>query len=60
MKAYSEDLRTKIVEALQRGMNKKARPLAPSGSLSSVKLYTPKTANQPSIVCPKKESWQAP
>jgi transposase len=39
MKPYSEDLRTKIVEALHRGMNKSEAARTFGVSLSSVKRY---------------------
>jgi transposase len=39
MKAYSEDLRRKVVEALERGLNKSEAALLFGVSLSSVKRY---------------------
>ena len=42
MNAYSEDLRTKIVEALNRGMGKSQAARTFSVSLSSIKRYAKK------------------
>jgi transposase len=54
MKAYSEDLRTKIVQALQRGMNKSEAARTFVGvSLSSVKRYA-KLASDGGSLAPKK------
>ena len=53
MKAYSEDLRTKIVEALQRGMNKSEAARTFGVSLSSVKRYAKLASNAQSLA-PKK------
>jgi transposase len=53
MKAYSEDLRTKIVEALHRGMNKCEATRAFGVSLSSVKRYAKLAGNGESLA-PKK------
>jgi transposase len=53
MKAYSEDLRTKIVEALQRGMNKSEAARTFGVSRSSVKRYAKLATNGESLA-PKK------
>jgi transposase len=53
MKAYSEDLRTKIVEALQPGTNKSEAARTFGVSLSSVKRYAMLATNGESLV-PKK------
>jgi transposase len=54
MKAYSEDFRTKIVQAIeQRGMSKSQAARLFSVSLSSVKRYT-RLANQGESLTPKK------
>ncbi len=53
MKPYSEDLRTKIVQALHRGMNKCEASRTFSVSLSSVKRYAKLATNGESLV-PKK------
>jgi transposase len=53
MKPYSEDLRTKIVEALHRGMNKSEAARTFGVSLSSVKRYAKMAANGESLA-PKK------
>jgi transposase len=53
MKPYSEDLRTKIVQALQRGMNKCQAARTFGVSLSSVKRYA-KLASQGESLAPKK------
>jgi transposase len=53
MKAYSEDLRTKIVQALQRGMNKCQAARTFGISLSSVKRYAKLASNARSLA-PKK------
>jgi transposase len=53
MKPYSEDLRTKIVQALQRGMNKCQAARTFSVSLSSVKRYAKLATNGQSLA-PKK------
>jgi len=39
MRAYSEDLRKKVVEAVKRGMKKSEAPYTFGLSLSSVKRY---------------------
>ena len=53
MRAYSEDLRKKIVAAIKRGMSKaQAAPLF-DVSLSSVKRYS-RTANQGGSLRPRK------
>jgi transposase len=53
MKAYSEDLRTMIVQALQRGMNKCEAARTFDVSLSSVKRYARLAGNAESLA-PKK------
>jgi transposase len=53
MKAYSEDLRTKIVEALQPGTNKSEAARTLGVSLSSVKRYAKLATNGESLA-PKK------
>jgi transposase len=52
MKAYSEDLRSKIVQALQRGMNKSEAARTFGVSLSSVKRYA-KLASKGESLAPK-------
>jgi transposase len=49
MKPYSEDLRTKIVQALQRGMNKCQAARTFGVSLSSVKRYAKLDRNGQSL-----------
>src|SRR4051812_49755448 len=58
MKAYSEDLRTKLVEALHRGMNKCAAARAFGVSLSSIKRYA-KLADNGESLAPKKPPGKA-
>ncbi|MCA1837900.1 MAG: IS630 transposase-related protein [Actinobacteria bacterium] len=53
MKPYSEDLRTKIVQALHRGMNKSEAARTFGVSLSSVKRYAKMATNGESLA-PKK------
>lgn len=53
MKPYSEDLRTKIVQALHRGMNKSQTARTFSVSRSSVKRYAKLASNGESLA-PKK------
>ncbi len=53
MKAYSEDLRRKIVEVLARGMNKSQAAHLFGVSLSSVKPYA-KLAGEGSTLAPRK------
>jgi|SRR3954452_6212047 transposase len=53
MKAYSKDLRTKIVQALQRGMNKSEATRTFGVSRSSVKRYA-KLASSGESLAPKK------
>jgi transposase len=55
MKAYSEDLRKKIVEALQRGSPKTEAACSFGVSLSSVKRYA-RIARQGGSLVPKKGS----
>ena len=59
MKAYSEDLRRKIVEAIHRGMGKSEAARTFGVSLSSVKRYVAK-ANQGSSLSPKKHPGPRP
>jgi transposase len=54
MKAYSEDLRTKIVQAIeQRGLSKSQAALLFPVSLSSVKRYA-RLASQGESLAPRK------
>src|SRR3712207_2981503 len=53
MRAYSEDLRKKIVTALERGMSKAEAARTFSVSLSSVKRYA-RSARQGESLTPKK------
>src|SRR5215212_471784 len=53
MKAYSEDLRKKIVEALLRGTGKSEAARLFGVSLSSVKRYA-RTAREGGLLTPKK------
>ena len=53
MKAYSEDLRRKVVEALGRGTNKSQAAHLFGVSLSSVKRYA-KMADEGSTLAPRK------
>jgi transposase len=53
MKAYSEDLRRKVVEALARGTNKSQAAHLFGVSLSSVKRYA-KMAGESSTLTPRK------
>ena len=53
MRAYSRDLRTKIVEALQRGISKAQAALLFGVSLSSVKRYA-RMVRQGHSLAPKK------
>src|SRR3712207_9240995 len=55
MKAYSEDLRKKIVEALQRGASKLEAARSFGVGLSSVKRYA-RSARQGGSLVPKKGS----
>ena len=59
MNAYSEDLREKIVEALQRGMGKSQAARTFSVSLSSVKRYA-KLAQEGHSLAPKKRPGSKP
>jgi transposase len=59
MNAYSEDLREKIVEALQRGMGKSQAARTFSVSLSSVKRYA-KLAQEGRSLAPKKRAGSKP
>ena len=61
MDAYSEDLRTKIVEALQqRRMNKSEAARAFGVSLSSVKRYAAKAAREGRSLSPGKAPGKRP
>jgi transposase len=55
MRAYSEDLRKKIVAAIERGMSKAQTARLFDVSLSSVKRYS-RIASQGSSLTPKKSS----
>jgi transposase len=59
MNAYSEDLREKIVEALERGMGKSQAARTFSFSLSSVKRYA-KLAQEGRSLAPKKRPGSKP
>ena len=59
MNAYSEDLREKIVEALERGMGKSQAARTFSVSLSSLKRYT-KLAQEGRSLAPKKRPGSKP
>jgi transposase len=59
MKAYSEDLRMKVVEAIHRGMGKSEAARSFGVSLSSVKRYVAK-ANQGDSLTPKKHPGPRP
>jgi transposase len=59
MNAYSEDLREKIVEALERGMGKSQAARTFSVSLSSVKRYA-KRAEEGRSLAPKKRPGSKP
>ncbi len=59
MKAYSEDLRKKIVEALRRGTSKSEAARLFGVSLSSVKRYA-KMVNEGRTLAPKKNPGKRP
>ena len=59
MNAYSEDLRTKIVEAIERGMGKSEAARTFGVSLSSVKRYA-KLADEGRSLTPKKRPGSKP
>jgi len=59
MNAYSEDLRTKIIEALERGMGKSQAARTFSVSLSSVKRYC-RLAQEGRSLAPKKRPGSKP
>jgi transposase len=59
MRAYSEDLRRKIVEATQRGMSKAQAARLFGVSLSSVKRYS-RIASQGGSLTPTKSSGRPP
>jgi|ERR671916_1170007 transposase len=59
MNAYSEDLRTKIVQAIERGMGKSEAARTFGVSLSSVKRYA-KLADEGRSLTPKKRPGSKP
>ena len=59
MNAYSEDLRTKIIEALERGMGKSQAARTFCVSLSSVKRYC-RLAQEGRSLAPKKRPGSKP
>ncbi len=59
MKAYSEDLRRKVVEALDRGLNKSEAARLFGVSLSSVKRYA-KMAREGRLLKPGKAPGKCP
>ena len=59
MKSYSEDLRKKIVAAVQRGMSKSEAARLFGVSLSSVKRYVGRASSGESLA-PKKRPGRAP
>lgn len=59
MKAYSEDLRRKVVEAIHRGMGKSEAARTFGVSLSSVKRYVAK-ADQGESLSPRKHPGPRP
>jgi transposase len=59
MNAYSEDLRTKIVEAIEKGMGKSEAARTFGVSLSSVKRYA-KMADEGRSLAPKKRPGSKP
>ncbi len=59
MNGYSEDLRRKIVSAVERGMSKTQAPRTFDVSLSSVKRYAGKAERGESLA-PKKSPGSAP
>ena len=59
MNAYSEDLREKIVQALERGMGKSQAARTFSVSLSSIKRYA-KLAQKGRSLAPKKRPGSKP
>jgi len=59
MNAYSEDLRTKIVEALEKGMSKSEAARSFGVSRSSVKRYA-KLADEGRPLAPKKRPGSKP
>jgi transposase len=59
MKAYSKDLRRKVVEAIHRGMGKSEAARSFGVSLSSVKRYVAK-ADQGGSLTPKKHPGPRP
>ena len=60
MKAYSEDLRQKIVEATERGVSKAQAARLFNLSLSSVKRYARRLARQGGSLAPGKGSGRPP
>ncbi len=59
MKAYSEDLRRKVVEALERGLNKSEAARLFGVSLSSVKRFVEK-AERGEPLAPRKHPGSSP
>jgi transposase len=59
MNAYSEDLRRRVVSAVERGMSKSQAARTFSVSLSSVKRYVDKAEREESLA-PKKRPGSAP
>jgi transposase len=59
MKSYSEDLRRKIVAAVERGMSKSEAARLFDVSLSSVKRYS-RMAYQGNSLAPKKKPGRTP
>jgi transposase len=59
MKSYSEDLRRKIVAAVERGMSKTQAALLFDVSLSSVKRYS-RMASEGNSLAPKKRLGRVP
>lgn len=60
MNAYSEDLRTKIVEALRRGVGKSQAARTFGVSLSSVKPYAKLADEGRPLLAPKKRPGSQP
>ena len=60
MNAYSEDLREKIVEALERGMGNSQAARTFSVSLSSVKRYARVAEQGASLLAPRKGGGRPP
>jgi transposase len=60
MKPYSEDLRARIVKAVQDGMSKSAAARFFGVSLSSVKRYYARMANRGASLAPRKGGGRPP